>query len=232
MSLEGPAAAPKSTIARRVAEDLRGRVVRGELPPGGKINLDGLREAYSVSTSSLREAVARLVASGLVVAEDQRGFRVAPVSLANLDEVTLLRAELEPMALGSAIRNGDLDWETDVTAALYRLGRIKREPGEPSSIEAWEEAHSAFHVKLIQRCDMPVLMRFCRNLLDMSDRYRRIYLDMWSGQERVAAEHKAIAEAAVTRQADAACDLLRAHIERTGRNLHGILSDSIGADGA
>lgn len=216
--------AGKSTIASRVAGDLRGRVLSGELPPGAKINLDALRGTYGVSTSSLREAMTRLVASGLAVAEDQRGFRVTPVSLANLEEVTLLRAEIEPLALARSIRNGDLDWESGVTAALYRLGRIERTPGDADSIEAWEEAHAAFHRKMIERCDMPVLMRFCRDLMDMSDRYRRLYLDFWTGQERVATEHKAIAEAAVTRQEDQACRLLRAHIERTGANLHRILS--------
>ncbi len=77
---------------------------------------------------------------------------------------------------------------------------------------------------------MPILLRFCGNLLDMNDRYRRIYLDFWNGQERVAEEHRAIAEAAVTRQADAACDLLRTHIQRTGRNLRRILSESLAGE--
>ena len=222
--------AGKSTIASRVAGELRGRVLSGELPPGAKINLDALRGTYGVSTSSLREAMTRLVASGLAVAEDQRGFRVTPVSLANLEEVTLLRAEIEPLALARSVRNGDLDWESGVTAALYRLGRIERTPGDADSIEAWEEAHSAFHLKLIERCDMPILLRFCGTLLDMNDRYRRIYLDFWNGQERVAGEHAAIAEAALTRRADAACDLLRAHIQRTGQNLHRILSETLAGE--
>lgn len=227
----GSSSVAKSTVAKRVASDLRARVMKGEMPPGSKINLDALRESYAVSTSSLREAMARLVAGGLAVSEDQRGFRVAPVSLANLEEATLLRAELEPMALRSAIRNGDLDWETAVTAALYRLGRTERTPGDVASIDAWEEAHSIFHTRLIERCDMPILLRFCSNLMDMSDRYRRLYLDFWTGQERVAAEHRAIAEAAVTRAEDGACDLLRAHVERTGANLHRILSAKLDEGG-
>ncbi len=209
----------KPTIAGRITEDLRARIVSGDLAPGARLNLDRLRDESKVSVASVREAVTRLVADGLVTVEEQRGYRVAPVSAANLAEVTRLRMDLEPLALRSAIANGGLDWETDVMAALYRLNHTARNAGDPDSLEAWETAHNAFHHSLVARCDMPLLMRFRRVLMVMNERYRRIFLAAGSEQRDLAAEHTAIAEAAVRRKADTAAARLAEHIERTGAAL-------------
>ena len=64
--------------------------------------------------------------------EDQRGYRVAPVSRTNLLEVTRLRLELECFALRESIGNGNDQWESEVVAAHYRLMKLhKGEPRRP-----------------------------------------------------------------------------------------------------
>jgi GntR family transcriptional regulator, carbon starvation induced regulator len=203
----------KETISSRVAADLRDAILRGDLAPGSKINLDRLRAAHDASISPLREAVARLVADGLVLFEDQKGYRVAPVSLADLAEVTRLRATLEGLALEASIATGDLDWESDVMRALYRLNRT---PRNPDTAEPWEAAHAAFHMALIRGCGMPLLMTFCTVLHNMNDRYRRLYPGDDPADRDVAAEHAAIAEAATRRDTARAAEALRAHILHTG----------------
>src|SRR3712207_3466174 len=113
----------KNTIASQLVDRLREAIVSGALSPGPKINLDRARETFDVSLSPLREALARLIADGLVEFEDNRGYRVAPVSLANLAEITQLRAEMESMALRHAMVTGDLNWESDVMRSLHQIGR-------------------------------------------------------------------------------------------------------------
>ncbi|WP_202913023.1 GntR family transcriptional regulator [Acuticoccus sediminis] len=217
----------KATVAGRVADRLREQILLGQLEPGRKLKLDALRDSFGISVSSLREAVTRLVADGLLVAEEQKGYTVAPISLANLDEVTRLRMELEPLALRAAIANGGLDWETDVTAAVYRLNHTVRVPGDAASVEAWELAHNAFHLALIDRCDMPLLLSFHRTLMNMNDRYRRIFMARSEEQRDVTQEHAAIAEAATRRDGEAAAALLAAHIDRTGAALRKMLQDAL-----
>jgi len=214
-----PAASPKATLASRVSSALRTSILTGELPPGLKINLDQVRKHYSISVSSVREAMGRLVADGLVEFEDQRGYRVAPISLANLEEITRLRMELEPLALRATIAAGDIEWESAVMGALYRLNRTERTASDLASIEAWEAAHRTFHQALISGCRMPLLLNFCAILHNQNDRYRRRFLLIRSGDRNVVEEHAAIAEAAVAHDADRAGALLKRHIERTGTNL-------------
>ncbi|QYK41365.1 MAG: GntR family transcriptional regulator [Paracoccaceae bacterium] len=218
----------KETLSSRIAADLRDAILRGDPPPGAKINLDRLRLAHGVSISPLREAVARLVGDGLVTFEDQRGYRVSPVSAADLAEVTRLRAELEVLALGASIVAGDLDWESDVMRALYRLNRTERHTEHRQTQEAWEAAHAAFHMALIRGCGMPMLLRLCTTLHDLHDRYRRLFPIAAAPDRDVRAEHAAIADAVAARDAERATAALRAHIHRTGETLQAALAAAAG----
>lgn len=210
----------KNTMASQLVARLREAIVSGQLTAGSKINLDRAKEQFQVSLSPLREALARLISDGLVVFEDNRGYRVAPMSPANLEEITALRVQLETYALREATKSGDSRWEGEVIRTLHRLNRAERDASRPETLEAWEEIHREFHLTLIAGCGMPVLMNFCSMLLNLNDRYRRTFLRTTSGDRNVAFEHSEIAQAAVARDADFACERLREHIHRTGTNLY------------
>jgi DNA-binding GntR family transcriptional regulator len=216
----------KNTIASQLVHRLREAILLGDLKPGSKINLERARESFEVSLSPLREALARLIADGLVEFEDNRGYRVAPVSLSNLSEITHLRTEFECLALRNAMSVGDINWEGDVMRSLHRLNRTLRDSARPETLEQWEAAHSRFHLTLIAGCNMPQLLNFCRVLLNLNDRYRRIFLQTRPGDRNVAAEHSEIAEGAVARDVEFACGRLREHIQRTGTNLRNYLAEN------
>ncbi|MFB9947500.1 GntR family transcriptional regulator [Rhizobium puerariae] len=215
----------KITIGSQLAARLREAIVSGELPAGSKINLDRTREMFSVSLSPLREALARLIPDGLVEFEDNRGYRVSAVSLENLAEITSLREEMETYALRESIRVGTAEWEGNVMRALHRLNRAERDAARPKTFEIWEALHQEFHLTLISGCRKPLLINFCTMLLNLNDRYRRIFLEQTSGDRNVNHEHSEIAQGAVARDVDYACEKLRLHIARTGGNLLRHLSE-------
>jgi len=70
-------------------------------------------------------------------------------------------------------------------------------------------------------------VNFCLVLHNLNDRYRRVFLVAQGGDRNVAAEHGEIAQGAVARDTDYACEKLREHIQRTGNNLHARLSDQL-----
>jgi DNA-binding GntR family transcriptional regulator len=210
--------ATKSTVVTTVAPQLRERIARGRLAPNTKIRLQDLSDEFGISVSSAREALLLLSAEGFVIGEDQRGFRVASTSGANLAEVTLLRSQFEPFALRKAIESGNREWEERLVAIFYRLTRIEKQDGYVPFLDEWEAAHREFHLCLISGCNLPMLYQFCSSLHDMSDRYRRIYLtNDLPPQRNVAQEHAAIVDAVLARDADLACRLLTEHSERTGK---------------
>lgn len=222
-----PSEEAKNTLSSQLVDRLREEILSGRWAPGSKLNVERIRRLLGVSLSPLREALARLIAAGLVELHDNKGYSISRTSLANLEEITQLRMEFEITALRYAIERGDLNWESDVMRALYKLNRIVRDRNDAASLEAWEKAHRQFHESLIVGCNMPMLLGFCEVLHNLNDRYRRIFLVASGGDRNVAAEHTAIAEAAVARDATLASDRLREHIRRTGSNLRRSLADKL-----
>ena len=205
----------KLTRASRLSNEIRDAIIAGTMRPGSKVNLDQLREEYGVSLSPMREAISRLVADRLVEFEDKKGFRIVPLGMANLLEVTRLRADLEALALKHSIAIGTLDWESRIPAAIHHMNNSK---GSKST-----DAHALFHASLIRGCAMPMLRDLCAMFGNLHKRYANILNYDGAGRD-MAGEHAAIADAALARDAELGPTLLARHIERTGNDL-GVLLD-------
>ena len=109
------------TIAETAYREIRTDILFGRLAPREKLKLDRLKSLYGASVSTLREILNRLASEGLVVAEGQRGFEVAPVSPEDLKEIAALRQLLECYAMELSFAAGDMDWEGRVVAAHHKL---------------------------------------------------------------------------------------------------------------
>lgn len=208
----------KETMANRAASALRAEILSGALAPGAKVNLDRLRERLDLSLAPVREAVTRLACEGLVEAEDQRGYRVAPVSAEDLAEITMLRAEFDALALALSIERGDLDWESAVLAALHRLTRST--PADRAT------AHAAFHAALIAGAGAPRLIAQCARLYALTARYAALF----GAPDDDPDTAPAIAAAAVARKADDARRLIADHARRTGAALAARLARAMDTD--
>ena len=205
------------TLAEDVFAQLRGDIVRGRFQPGAKLGLDALRAAYGVGISPLREALSRLVAEGLVRQESQRGFRVAPASLPDLEDIARNRIRLESDALRLSIANGDDSWGARLVAAHYQFGRseYRKASGDGADPEEWEVRHRAFHRTLIDACGSRWLLHFCEQLYDQFDRYRRLCDISADTQRHLGTHHTAMMDAALARDADRAAAILGEHIGQT-----------------
>ena len=219
-----PAAGP--TLASTVTARLRTAIIVGDLAPGTKINIDRVRDHLGVSLSPLREALSRLFSEGFLTFQDNRGYRVAPVSEADLRQISRLRIRLETFALREAIELGDREWEKAVLQRLKELQAIHCDPKDPHSVELYEEAHRNFHVELISACEMPLLLQFSHTLHGLSDRYRRIFIAAPHLALDRMGEHVDLATAAIERRAPEAVALLKRHIEKTSRQIMKVIPSS------
>jgi GntR family transcriptional regulator, carbon starvation induced regulator len=192
-------------------------ILNGVLPPGAKLRFEMLRERYNVGASTLREALTRLVGEALVTSEEQRGFRVAEVSLDDFADLTQTRKLIEVEALRQSILFGDDDWEGALVGAFHRLGKVDEKlAGSPSEQrDEFEERNREFHFTLIAACPSRWLKHMHGLLFHQSERYRRLSLTLRADGRDVHAEHKAVLEAALARNVDLACRLEAEHIEKT-----------------
>lgn len=204
------------TLIESAYRRLRRDIIDGRLQPDQKLRVEHLKSSYQVSSGTLREALALLVSDSLVVSHGQRGFRVTPMSLADLEDVTRLRVLLENEAMRDSIRFGKDDWEAGLVGAFHRLSlaeqRLRVDPTH--SFDDWEVCNRQFHEALVVACRSRWLLRMRQLLYQQSERYRRVSVTQGPPPVEVHDEHTAIFEAALARNADVACALLTTHIHR------------------
>src|SRR3954468_2911861 len=91
--------APRA-LYEEVAEQLRQRIFRRELEPGGWIDEVKIAQEFGISRTPLREALKVLAAEGLVTMKVRRGAYVTEVSETDLADVYHLLSLLESDAAG------------------------------------------------------------------------------------------------------------------------------------
>jgi len=211
----------RTSLTQDVYERLRADLLAARLQPGTRLKINDLCAALSVSLNAVREALSRLTAEGLVVAEPQRGFRVAPISAEELRDLTGVRTQIEGLCLDRAIAVGDVSWESQLVAAFHHLSRTpEREADDPDRMnEAWSAAHATFHRALVGACDSPWLLRLRETLYAQSERYRRLSVPLAEVTRDLNREHHDIMQAALARDAERAKALMARHLELTTRVL-------------
>lgn len=210
-----------SSLIEVALHKMKHSIVRCELPPGSKLKVDALSKAYGLSSSPIREALNRLAQEGVVHASDNKGFRVAPISVEDFNEISRIRGLLEGEALSDAIEYGDDAWEGNVLAAFHRLNVVeKRLSSGPVALDdEWAERHKAFHFSLFSACPSPLLLNMIDSLFDRAERYRRYSALHRQTERHKGNEHQALMKAALSRDKEKAVKLLRQHIDRTKENI-------------
>ncbi|WP_040865345.1 GntR family transcriptional regulator [Nocardia exalbida] len=211
-----------TTRADGIYQALRGDILGGRLVPGERLKFPELSEHYKVSVGAAREALTKLAAEGLVTTKAHQGFLVRPLSHRDLAELTQARVEIESLVLRLSVLEGDMRWEADAVAAHHFLERTRyRDPAEPSHpTDEWSTAHAAFHNALLAGCGNRRLLDTARALRQEAELYLQWSVSFGNEPDRdVPGEHRELLDAAVSRDADRAQDLLRDHIAHTAQLL-------------
>ncbi|TCF96787.1 GntR family transcriptional regulator [Paraburkholderia strydomiana] len=226
-SIENADAGGPRTMASVLADLILQDIVTGALAPGSKLKIRELADRYQAGVIPLREAVSRLAMSGFVEAEDQKGFRVTQISSEDLEDVTSVRQCIECEALRDAIASGNLEWEGALLSAFHQVNSLPTVIGSPARMNpAWERAHNNFHTTLLAGCRSKWLKLFAATLRTQTTRYRHMSLRNEHAEERnVGKEHEDIVKAVLARDADQACELLRAHFATTAQLVLGGTSE-------
>jgi DNA-binding GntR family transcriptional regulator len=185
----------------------------GRLPPDRKLKIQDLAQYLAVSPSVVREALSRLSAESLAVAEPQRGFRVAPINSADVSDLTAVRIDIELKCMLRAMKVGGLKWETGIVAADHELSHTPHDIHDLG--DDWMSAHAKFHSAMVAACDSPWLLRIREQLFVQGERYRRINVRMSNADRDLRVEHSALARAILSRDTKTATALMTDHLRLT-----------------
>lgn len=201
-----------------VYRQLRSDIVNCILKPDERLRFDALRSRYTAGIGTLREALSHLVSDGLVRTEAGRGFRVAPVSVQDLMDITEWRVEFEVRAVTQSIQRGDDAWEAEVVTSFHLLSLADVPVRDtPQDVwNSWGERHKRFHDSLVSACGSPWLLHFRSALFEQARRYQT--LSMMGGEPRLPRnddEHRKLMQAALDRNIERAAQLAEQHIRKT-----------------
>lgn len=223
---------PSNDSANNFASQILGRlkqdILTGYFAPGEKLRMSRLKERYQVGVSPLREALSQLLVEQLVVVENQRGFKVHPISLAEMRDIYETRAHIESLCVSQAIAKGDDQWEANILAASHRLKKSAEliEQGAEQR-QQWEARHQDFHRAIAGGCNSPALLHVRRSLYEKASRYRNLWLKQNMVDEAIfdtnQKEHDQLVEALLARDNERATALVQQHLLSPSQALEGNL---------
>lgn len=199
------------SLVDRVYAALREDILDGVHAPGARLRLNELAEQHGTSFIPVREALRRLESERLVEVEQNRGARVAPLSIDDARDVYETRIVVEAHALRLAFPNlGEADIARsgaaiDAMTGLFAAGRNR---------EAYEQ-HRIVHFALYEPAGSAWTLHVVRLLWTGAERYVRRSAALRGTPEEFAAEHRAVLDAVRGGDVDAAVARLDEHLHRT-----------------
>ena len=215
----------RRNIAERIARTLRASIVKGRLQPGAALPSERvLAEKYDVNRSSVREAMKRLEAWGLVTIRQGGATRVAEVlldsGLSLVPELleaggelglTILRDlhELRGLLLGWSAEQAALKADAASVARLEQLVRSLTWPRlKPAALQALDYD---FFEQLVLISGNQLLVLFSKVVRDIYFRAPERFLPMYRADVFDPEHHRRAVAAIRARDPRAAGDAMRAH---------------------
>ncbi len=198
----------------RIAEQLRNRILRGEVPPGTRIRQEDVAEQFGASRVPVREALRILEHDGLVTLVANTGAWVSRLTLAECDEIYQMRERLEPLLLRFSAPNLD-------EADLDELQDLAERMAATADVDEFLEFDRAFHLGAYRGATTSQLGELVVKLWNTTQPYRRAYSrSMDADVARIVHdEHHLIVSNLRDGDVEDAERVLAGHIRRTRRRL-------------
>ena len=145
MSFDTLSLEPATTVDR-VTDELRRALFEGEVAPGTPLREVALADSLGVARSTIREALAALVAEGLADRVAHKGTVVRSLDVAAVRDVCAARLVLESSGV-RAWADADSDARARCRAALDAFAELARDPS--TSVADLTAAHLGIHYAIV-----------------------------------------------------------------------------------
>ena len=205
------------TVSNYVLNKIRENILTGRYPAGSKLDQKALATELGVGLIPVREALRRLEAEGFILILPHRGAFVAELSIAELEEIYLIRENLEGLATRLAAPN--LSSET-----LRELSTMIEDMESATAARDFGKLlilNRTFHFLIYDASERPLLSQMIGGSWDRSSRYRYIYTYLPERQIQALGEHKEIYGACLNGDAARARHAVQNNVRQT---VEGIVS--------
>ncbi|AKJ97848.1 MULTISPECIES: GntR family transcriptional regulator [Pseudomonas] len=190
-----------------IEESLREAILDGRLPSGTALRQQELADLFGVSRMPVREALRQLEAQSLLNVVQHKGAVVAPLITNNAVETYALRSVLESFALRLSIPLLDDD---DLAHAAQYIEQLEAQTDHAQI----GKLNRLFHMSLYHKAPNAKLLDLIERELNEEERFLRFHLSSMGLGKLTQDDHRALLEAATTRDIDKAVALLEHHLEK------------------
>ena len=199
------------TLREQVYDTMKKQILTGEIQPGARLMEIDLSEKLGVSRTPIREAIRKLEEEGLVILESRKGARVSPVTAQDMEDVLLVREDLEGLAAAlaaQAITEQDIGY-LEVMWEEYEQAIRSENMDQIIALDA------DFHKRIVSLSRNKLLMSFSASAQDQALRFRYLYyVDQDTRAEHMPEEHREIIQALASRDSQRARQVAEEHIRR------------------
>ena len=206
------------SLVNQAYKELKRILLEHQIPQGGKLNEGELAAALGISRTPVREAINRLAKEGLVEIFPQRGAFVIRFSEEDVNELFLIRENLEGLA---AYLAAEKMTGTDL-ARLESCVEGFREPYSKKDIQRYAREDFKFHQTIIKLSDARRLTNLISTLYDHIRIFRLTTMGLSNQMKVSLAEHERLIEAFRSKDAAEAERLMRRHIRHVR---HGVMEN-------
>ncbi|MER6950396.1 GntR family transcriptional regulator [Nonomuraea sp. NPDC000554] len=193
----------------RVYEELAAAIRDLRILPGASLSETDLAEQLHVSRTPLREAIARLVDSGLVSVVPHVGTRVELIRLESVEQARFVRESLETAAFAAACEKPERD-----VAPLRELLARQADACEARDLAAFFAADEALHERIFVLSGYQTAWQIMQPIKMHLDRLRRLSLPEPETVRGLITEHTAIVDALEAGDSEGGRAYIRAHARR------------------
>ncbi|MGB3178329.1 MAG: GntR family transcriptional regulator [Albidovulum sp.] len=212
----------RSSLPDVIADDIRERILSGELAEGETIRQEALAQEYDVSRMPIREALKRLDSEGLVQLATNRRASVTKHSLREIGEIFDLRILIEVDLFRRAI---PAMTSTDFSHCEAILEEMEGSY-DADDVGKWGALNFKYHAALYSAADRKRTNELLQGISLHSDRYVRMHLSVMKQREPAKKEHRDLLKLALARDIEGGCLALSDHISRTRDQLLRLVAEN------
>lgn len=199
----------RESTAGLITRQLREAIMYGRLSPGAQLSEATLAAEFGVSRGPLREATQRLVQEGLVRAEPNRGLFVKELDDHGIRDLYAARIAIETAAGRTIIRQH----RQEAVQALRAAYQTMQSAAEKGVLSELSDADLHFHEVLVSSAGSPRLQRMHQTLMVETRMCLTALQGTYRDPEDQVAEHRRIAEAIASGDAEALAEAVEEHMQ-------------------
>lgn len=160
----------KITLNEIIYDDLKARILRGDISSDDKLQEDNLTALYDTSRTPIRDALRRLEQEDIIEKRNYGGYRIKELTIDDIEEIFNLRGVLESYAAVLATRRVTPDEISEMEKILSQ----SRDAIDNNDFEACVDLNTIFHSYLYNASKSDRLLKIIHNLWDYFYRYRKV----------------------------------------------------------